>query len=399
MAIKTIRFSIVCIIGCSCAQTEAPSRDETTTKSCLHENIPESDYRVLTDDAKLLCEYQSSEDIYKIDRNIEATFALVKKPKLEKVADTNHKHDTPQWRWKNPSSLEQMFWVYDTNEIGATQTKIPGLCPDENFAKLPALATCSGVLIDSDKILTAGHCIREGQEDDFLVVFDYTKSSSQLKERKEIKPPPRPAEPPARDDTDDSEPEEFFFRADYTERKADSVQFSPVYFSEVYEIDEIIESYNVDYYEYAVATLKKPVKRRSPVPRRVTGIIPDDARVYAVGHPTGLPKAITGAYPGSIHSSARLIDNKAPNWFSADLNLYAQNSGSPVFNSETHILEGIFNTSDSYGARLKKDWDANCHKANYCWRDSQEFQCKNGTRLELKYAAKSTRTMSIPWLD
>ena len=47
------------------------------------------------------------------------------------------------------------------------------LCPGERFAEQPAAAFCSGVLVDRDLVLTAGHCLRLAALKDFSVVFDY----------------------------------------------------------------------------------------------------------------------------------------------------------------------------------------------------------------------------------
>jgi len=52
-----------------------------------------------------------------------------------------------------------------------------GLCPEQRFAAQPVAATCSGVLIDSDLVLTAAHCISDGRDAPSCVeqafVFDY----------------------------------------------------------------------------------------------------------------------------------------------------------------------------------------------------------------------------------
>jgi hypothetical protein len=47
------------------------------------------------------------------------------------------------------------------------------ICSDEAFADQPAAAFCSGVLVDWDLVLTAGHCARFLDVADFSVVFDY----------------------------------------------------------------------------------------------------------------------------------------------------------------------------------------------------------------------------------
>jgi hypothetical protein len=47
------------------------------------------------------------------------------------------------------------------------------LCPGESFAEEPAAAFCSGVLVDWDLVLTAGHCVRFLAIADFVVVRGY----------------------------------------------------------------------------------------------------------------------------------------------------------------------------------------------------------------------------------
>ena len=48
-----------------------------------------------------------------------------------------------------------------------------GLCAGEPFADQPAAALCTGVLVDWDLVLTAGHCVRVLPLDELVVVFDY----------------------------------------------------------------------------------------------------------------------------------------------------------------------------------------------------------------------------------
>lgn len=52
------------------------------------------------------------------------------------------------------------------------------LCPGESFETQPAAATCSGVLVGDQLMLTAGHCIPEDATcGDSLLVFDYAITS------------------------------------------------------------------------------------------------------------------------------------------------------------------------------------------------------------------------------
>ncbi len=52
------------------------------------------------------------------------------------------------------------------------------LCPDQPFADQPVAAFCSGVLVDFDLVLTAGHCLRLLSLSNFAVAFGYAYSES-----------------------------------------------------------------------------------------------------------------------------------------------------------------------------------------------------------------------------
>jgi hypothetical protein len=60
----------------------------------------------------------------------------------------------------------------------ASLGNVVGLCPGEPFADEPAAAFCTGVLVDWDLVLTAGHCLRLFALEDFAVVFDYAYRDS-----------------------------------------------------------------------------------------------------------------------------------------------------------------------------------------------------------------------------
>jgi hypothetical protein len=67
-----------------------------------------------------------------------------------------------------------------TGELAPTTPSLGvarGLCPDEPFYDQPAAAFCTGVLVDWDLVLTAGHCVRLLGLRDFAVVFGYHYAS------------------------------------------------------------------------------------------------------------------------------------------------------------------------------------------------------------------------------
>lgn len=70
-----------------------------------------------------------------------------------------------------------------------------GLCPGERFADQPAAAFCTGVLVDWDLVLTAGHCVRLFALEDFAIVFGFyygsagTLAFNDVREAREVRDP------------------------------------------------------------------------------------------------------------------------------------------------------------------------------------------------------------------
>jgi V8-like Glu-specific endopeptidase len=66
---------------------------------------------------------------------------------------------------------------------------------------------------------------------------------------------------------------------------------------------------------------------------REAGRVSDGQALHIIGHPTGLPAKFAGG--GTVR------DNHNRAFFVENMDAYAGNSGSPVFNSTTHIVEGV----------------------------------------------------------
>src|SRR5690554_103015 len=62
---------------------------------------------------------------------------------------------------------------YETKMGGGTLAGM-GICESERFAQQPSAANCSGFLVDDNKLVTAGHCIRTQRDcEGNSWVFDY----------------------------------------------------------------------------------------------------------------------------------------------------------------------------------------------------------------------------------
>lgn len=167
------------------------------------------------------------------------------------------------------------------------------LCDSERFADQPCGAFCSGFLIGPDLVATAGHCVDPDYLTDvtrILFVFGYRMTgplSSTL----------------------------------------------AVPNGEVYRGKEIVaHRLTKSDTDWAVVRLDRAVVGRPTLPLRRAGKINDGAPVYVLGHPCGLPLKYA---PG-----ATVRRNDQPAFFTANLDTYGGNSGSPVFNAQ-HEVEGI----------------------------------------------------------
>lgn len=166
----------------------------------------------------------------------------------------------------------------------------------EPFLSQPCSAYCSGVLVGPDLVATAGHCV-------------YT--------------PEKPA--PVLSDV--------YFVFGYRMRDPDTAELV-IRNEEIYSGVEIVKQvYSPSGQDFALIKLDRPVNNHRPVPIRRTAKIPDHEDVYVIGHPCGLP--------AKFADGALVRDNTNPNFFVANLDTYAGNSGSPVFNRTTNELEGI----------------------------------------------------------
>lgn len=165
------------------------------------------------------------------------------------------------------------------------------LCSGERFASQPTSPFCSGFLVGSRLLATAGHCINNNNLARTRFVFGFEMVDKNT---------PRVTVP-----NDDI-------------------------YSATSIVAHRLESAGAD---YAVIKLSRAVTDRAILPLRRTGKIAAGRDVYVIGHPSGLPLKYA---PG-----AKVRDNDSDEFFVANLDTYGGNSGSPVFDEKTHKVEGI----------------------------------------------------------
>ncbi len=185
------------------------------------------------------------------------------------------------------------------------------LCADEPFRDQPTIAFCTGFLVDPSLVATAAHCVDVGSLASVRFVFGYEMSSP-------------------------------------------TTAVTRISTTEIYRAIRIIgREIGTEGTDWAVVQLDRPVPNHPFVRIRRTGKIADAAGVHVIGHPSGLPKKHAG--------NATVRDNAPARFFSANLDTYGGNSGSPVFNTATHEVEGIL-------VRGETDYVSNgaCTVSNIC---------------------------------
>jgi hypothetical protein len=193
------------------------------------------------------------------------------------------------------------------------------LCPEEPFGGQPAGKSCigSGVLVAADIIATAGNLVNDDSADDMVsnvrVVFGFRMLDA-------------------------------------------ATPVTVINNAEIYKVQAIIDRRVIDNGpDWALILLDRPVANHPIAKIRSSGEIGSDQMVHIIGHPFGLPTKFAG--------EARVQDNLAEAFFVANLHKFGGNLGSPVFNSETHEVEGILARGET---PLEKPEGRDCNLAAPC---------------------------------
>jgi len=183
------------------------------------------------------------------------------------------------------------------------ERSMPQLCKDERFIKQVSLGSCSGFLIGPKTLVTAGHCMTSENEcENNRWVFGFKENVTELKSNQV-----------------------------YSCKKIVSQRY-------VYDRSEVSD--------YAVIELDRDVTNYVPLERRKFGLAPYNTPLLVLGHPLGLPmKATDGGVVSRMNDIERLTKLNSlklkMNYFTANLDSYGGNSGSPVFNLRSGKVEGI----------------------------------------------------------
>ena len=199
------------------------------------------------------------------------------------------------------SSIVMLAYKTDVNTEGSNGFRLQGvdygtsenLCRSEPFWSQTAYGFCTGVLIESNVVLTAGHCVVNEKEcANTRMVFDVKYDG-----------------PGALDEL--------------------------VSLSRVRDCKRIIRRQNRAGLDYALIELSHRITDRKPLP--LSDLDGAHRKVFMIGHPMGLPAKFSG--PAQIYAESKLVWN-------TELDAFGGNSGSPVFESASGALVGILTAGE-----------------------------------------------------
>ncbi len=185
--------------------------------------------------------------------------------------------------------LEENF--FKTTIKAQTLQETLQMCVDERFSNKSALPGCTGFLIGPDLMATAGHCFQTS-EDCMMkkVIFD-------------------------------------------VDSKKQTKKGYSVLNSNVFSCQSIVAQSFDGESDFTIIKLDRVPKKRPALKLNLKNKIADNARVFMIGHPFGLPLMLS--------KSAKVNRNTSDLTFTAGLDSFEGNSGSPVFNASTLEVEGI----------------------------------------------------------
>ncbi len=176
----------------------------------------------------------------------------------------------------------------------STLEKNANLCQGERFGGNRSVTGCTGFLISEDLLVSAGHCFETAVDcSDKLIIFGVGTDQQHAK--------------------------------GYIISNRDIFQCSEI-------IDTQFANDNNSFSDYSIIRLSKKTKRPA-LKIRKSGMIKTDDLVFMLGHPMGTPLKKS--------KQVKISENESLTFFKAPLDSFSGNSGSPVINARTLLVEGI----------------------------------------------------------
>jgi V8-like Glu-specific endopeptidase len=178
-----------------------------------------------------------------------------------------------------------------TSRLSTTPLSVDqNLCPGQRFSSQPTAPFCSGVLVAPNVVATAGHCVSAGSLAGARFVFGFRATSATA------------------------------FRT--------SIPNGDIYRG----VQLLADQETASGVDFALVRLDRNVSGRAPARINRSGPPSVGTQIYVIGHPSGLPTKIA--------AGARVVRANS-SFFEGNLDTFAGNSGSPVFDARTNTVQGL----------------------------------------------------------
>lgn len=168
---------------------------------------------------------------------------------------------------------------------------VHNLCPNVKFTKALSNPVCTGFLIGPDIMVSAGHCFQNMDDcQNKSIIFDVDSNK---------------------------------------QRESDFLVNS----SNVFSCKEILAQSFAGESDYSIIKLNKVPKNRAPLKLNRSRTLELNDQVFMMGHPFGLPLVLS--------HKTKILENTQIDIFKTTLDSFEGNSGSPVINAKTFLVEGI----------------------------------------------------------
>lgn len=226
-------------------------------------------------------------------------------------------HPNPELRALTASSVVSLIprsqFTRKTNGDIAILTRTLGdafdVCSDARFAEQPTAAMCSGVLIDDDLVLTAGHCFPNDACERYAFVFDY------------------------------------YMRG---EGELESISWGDIYGCRRIVDRSVSPGDMGPRIDFALVQLDRPALGRTSVELRTTPLLAGEP-LAAIGSASGLPV--------KIDTGARVLNTRAPanDYFLLDSDTFEGSSGSGIFDVSNKLVGVLVRGGQDYELRAGTD--------------------------------------------
>lgn len=184
---------------------------------------------------------------------------------------------------------------YKSYVLASTVKDTLNMCTTERFLLKPAIPGCTGFLVAPNILATAGHCFQN---------------------------------------EDDCANKKIIFGVDASrQRKRGYIVSTKNVFSCIKIISSGFDPYGGSFIDYALIELDRVAENRAPLKLNLKEKIADSEKIFMIGHPFGMPQILS--------ANAVVTANTNEFQFTANLDSFEGNSGSPVFNAHTFDVEGI----------------------------------------------------------